>query len=561
MTGKLFKTCAIVMTVLWLIEPTTVVIHAAVSYRTIVLTGDAAPGTEPGAVFRHLEGPKLNSVGQVAFDGIIDGPGVNSSNSSGIWTGNTGSLSLVAREGESAPGTGAGVVFYDIGAFDIDGSGQVVFGSTLLGPEVDDDENTGFGIWSDTSGALALIARGGDPASYISPGAVLSSWREDLLYGFSHFGDPMLDEAGQTVFTSRLRGSGVNYDNDRVILLWSTDEGKLIPVARTGEPAHGMEPGVVYHILSFARVSSDSEQIIYLANLTGPSPGVTNSYGLFGGDIDSLRLIAMQGDSAPGTGTGTVFGREFLYPSALNRAGQTTFVNYLAGAGVNNTNHSGIWAGSPESLRLVALAGNAAPGTTQGVVFGEINVDLYLEVFRDPQLNDTGHVAFLGRLTGPGVDFTTDQGIWSDASGSLELIAREGSQAPGIEPGVLFGGMGNLLFTGTGQVAFICSLTGPGVNGTNNTGIWATDPDGVLTLIVRTGDTFDVNDDPLIDDFRIIRYASYGAGPSFNDLGHLAFNLEFTDGSEGIFVATIPEPGTVGMLVVGAGVMLRRRYC
>ena len=78
---------------------------------------------------------------------------------------------------------------------------------------------------------------------------------------------------------------------------------------------------------------------------------------------------------------------------------------------------------------------------------------------------------------------------------------------------------------------------------------------------------FDVNNDPLINDLRTIDRVSLtvgsggedGQGTSFNNAGQLAFWLSFTDGSEGIFVATIPEPASLVVLIVGTGLVLGKR--
>ena len=45
-------------------------------------------------------------------------------------------------------------------------------------------------------------------------------------------------------------------------------------------------------------------------------------------------------------------------------------------------------------------------------------------------LNDAGQTAFYSRLAGSGVDTSNDDGIWSERSGSLALVARSGNQAP-----------------------------------------------------------------------------------------------------------------------------------
>ena len=82
------------------------------------------------------------------------------------------------------------------------------------------------------------------------------------------------------------------------------------------------------------------------------------------------------------------------------------------------------------TFRTVALTGDPAPGTP-------LDVDFSL-FFGDPVIDGAGHSAFMARLTGPDVGATNDDGLWSEGSGSLALLAREGNQAPGLQPGVLF---------------------------------------------------------------------------------------------------------------------------
>ena len=95
---------------------------------------------------------------------------------------------------------------------------------------------------------------------------------------------------------------------------------------------------------------------------------------------------------------------------------------------------------------------------------------------------------------------------------------------------------------------------------------------GNLRLIVRQGDTIDVDDGPGID-LRTIRYLSVfssntgnddGRGSGFNDLGQLAFKATFTDGATGIFVsdrvAVIPEPSSLLLAgLVGVAFILSTR--
>src|SRR5207253_490978 len=98
-----------------------------------------------------------------------------------------------------------------------------------------------------------------------------------------------------------------------------------------------------------------------------------------------------------------------------------------------------------------------------------------------------GHTAFGGLLTGSGVDSTNSEGIWSEGTGTLSLVARGGMAAPGTVDGVTFGSsVGNPFsspsINAAGQTVFSARLTGSGVDSTNNKGIWATDINGILKL-------------------------------------------------------------------------------
>ena len=91
--------------------------------------------------------------------------------------------------------------------------------------------------------------------------------------------------------------------------------------------------------------------------------------------------------------------------------------------------------------------------------------------FYSPTFNGSGQVLLLAKLRGTGVDDTNNSGVFSDRSGTLSLIVREGDQAPGLAPGVRFGD-GILTFpersiNNAGKVTFTAHLTGPGVDNSN----------------------------------------------------------------------------------------------
>ncbi len=521
-------------------------VQGAVTYQTRALTGDAAPDTIAGVVYSNLFVPVINEAGQTAFKGTVTGPDVDSTNNIGFWSEGAGSLGLVARAGDAAPGTEPGVKYRDFISPVLNGSGRVAFQAMLTGPGVDLVSGTNDrGIWSEGSGSLGLVAREGDAAAGTEPGVV-----------YSFIGAPAFNDAGQTAFQSSVVGSGVGQG------IWSGSSGLPMLVARSGDAAPGAIPGRVFSGLTSPALNGTG-QTAFISGLTYPGMDGYGPFeqGIWLGDSGSLGLVALTGAAAPGTEPGTLFSD--FSGNVINGGGQVTFMGTLTGPGVNGTNHSGIWSGDPGSLGLVARTGDSAPGTVSGVTYSTFIDDSVV-------INGAGQTAFLGIVTGPGVDNTNDRGIWLEGSGSLDLFAREGDVAPGTELGVLFSGFdfsNKPVLNAVGQAAFLGSLTGPGVDNTNNRGIWATDTNGVLTLVARTGDLFDVNDDPLIDDLRTISLVSLivnsggqdGRPTSFNNAGQLALRIEFSDATAGIFVAIIPEPGTMVLVSVGLVVLMRSR--
>jgi hypothetical protein len=279
--------------------------------------------------------------------------------------------------------------------------------------------------------------------------------------------------------------------------------------------------------------------------------------------------------------------------SVLNDAGETAFIAGLTGSSVDPTNNSGVWSNRSGSMALVARSGDHAPGTPSGVNF--FNVDDAF-AFNNIALNNAGQTAFGAGLSGTGVDATNDSGIWSESSGSLTLVAREGGQALGAPSGVNYLRLGLPTLNNAGQTAFSSSLSdgrygvwlasfnslalvaildsfasSVALNdagqiaflaGDEGTEIWATDRTGALQLIARVNDPLEIAP----GDFRTIRTLKFvggfnGAGRprGFNNRGQLAFYAEFyrddprSNSGSGIFVSNrvaIPEPSTFAFITV-----------
>ncbi len=101
---KTFTTFATLLILLSAWHPT-----ADAALKTVALTGDIAPGTNNNFT-SFLSGPVLNNAGQTAFRGVLSG---STGTDRGIWSeGGGGGLALVARAGNTAPGTTDNFTFF-----------------------------------------------------------------------------------------------------------------------------------------------------------------------------------------------------------------------------------------------------------------------------------------------------------------------------------------------------------------------------------------------------------------------------------------------------------------
>ena len=104
---------------------------------------------------------------------------------------------------------------------------------------------------------------------------------------------------------------------------------------------------------------------------------------------------------------------------------------------------------------------------------------------------------------------------------------------------------------------FTSTLTGPGVTNLNNEGLWATDPNGDLSLIMRLGDQ--INLGALgIKTITAIGYVNdttaWGSNTDgLNDLGQISVQLQFNDATEALVLVQLPVPEPATWLLVGLG--------
>ena len=117
------------------------------------------------------------------------------------------------------------------------------------------------------------------------------------------------------------------------------------------------------------------------------------------------------------------------------------FYATIRGDRIDEYNDEGIWTNSSGRLQPVILDGMPAPGAGDNATFGPTGpidtifgqvVPNTFSVGGSDQLafNNKSHVAFSASFKNRGVDESNGLGIWSDRTGSLDVIVRDGDTVP-----------------------------------------------------------------------------------------------------------------------------------
>ena len=439
-----------------------------------VHSGDPAPGAGEGAVFASFGKPVINNAGEIAFCAGLardTGLGIDTTNDAGIWSGPPDALNLVAREGGPTPDLPTGVVFSTFCPPDynlrFDDSGLVGFPATLRGPGIDAGNDSAF--FAGSPGALRLVAREGDPVPGTEAGVVFGDLR---LVG------EQLRSGGPGEVWMRTKLVGTDGTNDTVFLGGAPGDLRLL--LREGDPAPGLGPDVRVGDLmqQFGLPVNLHPNAVgrYAAPIDGPISGSRAAAGIWVGDTnatqqvlarpsavnalpgleyrafshtsvdaagalaflatvnsagtnDSLVMVgapgaetvlAREGDPAPGTGV--AFGPLTLASAVqpeLSASGHVAFVAAVQGEGVTAENQRGVWLGRAGDLRLLARAGDPAPGTEPGVVFGNL-------VFSQPAINARGEAAMRAGIEGSAVGLGDNAGLWCGTPEDFALVVRKG---------------------------------------------------------------------------------------------------------------------------------------
>ncbi len=316
------------------------------------------------------------------------------------------------------------------------------------------------GVWKGTVDSMGLVAHAG---STVLPGT------GGVIAGFdrAHIADN-----GNAAFRARLAGEGIDRSNDSGV--WHSDDA-LSEVAVAGNAAP--DPGSTFQkIWIEGQVILADGEVLAIAQLDKEDGvSVADDSGIWSG---AAGLLLREGEDADGAGGDIAYGQLGRQLGA-NDAGGATFVSHLVGDGVTSANNTALFAGDlPGGLDVVAREGDAAPGGDEFDQFTD-----------DQSMNGGGAVLFSARLRGEAVTPDDNFGVYTDAGGSLVLVAREGDAAPGYQ-GEEFAEFDSLFICDDGTCYLRATVRGGAVepSSTEDSAIYAWTPGVGLELLVREGD-------------------------------------------------------------------------
>lgn len=446
--------------------------EGVVTIRTIAVSGDPAPGL-PGLTMAQVLDPRINELGRTIYQVRLAGTGVTTSNDGALISDRLGATSIVLRESDPAPGTSSTINGISTAAFNA--SGRIAVAAAITNAL--NTVPTSIGVFvEDQTGVLALLARD-DPAAspnyFTFPGLVgitgsgATAWSTPTVYGVPLVSQPLA--LGSVSVYPGSQPGGVRYDSStaapggglpagstlrigsalavnasgRVVFkaeagvvgtaastwrvgLFTDRAGPLERIALLGEQIPGAPTGQVWRDFSSDMLigpgGADAD-VVFVGRGTGG--GLVNGAdtGIYlstavGGSPQVVPLV-LSGQAVPGVSgaaIGEIHGR-------LNRdsAGTITFLASLRGQAPDVTplNNAAIAEVSRTgAVEILVREGEAAPGTSAGVVFG---------VLGEPRTNAAGRTAFTAYLRGPSVTGATRQALFATTrDGRVVKVARTG---------------------------------------------------------------------------------------------------------------------------------------
>ena len=450
------------------------VVFGQPTFQPIAFNGEQAPGFDPGVALSNFASSSLamSDNGNAVFRAFASGLG-----NVLFHVSPSGDVQPYLQENTQAPGLPADVNLSTIQVprAVVNDSGEVVFTGRLNGTGVTTLNNRHAIFAGDGSGFRA-VARG-DDAVPGSPTLALGSIYNDYT---------QFNNAGHAAFWCQLATPSLNG-----IIMSEGDGQGLRSVATKNQQVPGMPVGTTFQFFLGNTLNiDDAGRTSFISEIeldTG-----SHRYAVIREDESGVPMVVAQERAhIPGHPATSEFNEFGLFSPKANTAGDYALTTSITEDGVGS--HAVCVIRDEVGVSIVARQGDPAPGLPQGVTYGSFQDGATLFA-----LSNTGRVAFVARIDGPGVDLDNRYAIFAETgkSGPV-LIARNNDQAPGHPAGTHFESVTSITrirINDSNQIAFITTLS----DGTDSfKGLYATDEFGVLHHVVSEGDTIDLDPDPV----------------------------------------------------------------
>jgi hypothetical protein len=340
---------------------------------------------------------------------------------------------------------------------------------------------------------------------------------------FKGFHGSSLSSSGYATFRAPLREPTPNRFD--LYGIWSENEQGLNYVVAQDASLMGFKNGETVDRLDSWAFNDEGKVALGIryseASWPSSSPQYFGILSNVSGPLGPLAIAGQNLDPAHGiTFAGLPI---FDFVPVMNSSGDVGFIGIHNTNGVNvPSSNFGIWVHEDGSFRNVMREGTQPPATAVGTSFGELQTSI--------TMNDHGRVAFGAKLFSPGAPSPDSTAIFSEGSGSLQLLARTDAQAPTMPAGTVFSLLGADIFTSptinnAGHTAFWAGIRPAG--GSNKASIWS-DATGSLSPVAIQGDSAPGGDGGV---FGIIQT---GVGLSLNSTGKMTFTTIMQSGVGGV---------------------------
>lgn len=481
-------------------------VGAQVDVRAIAVTGWGVPGAG-GDTYGALGTPTINAVGTMVFKAGLSGAGEC------IMAGASATLWPAARAGDAPPSIAAS----QFTTFDqpvISNTGAVAFSASINGGDATFESNRV--VVCGPPGALSLMARTGTGA----PG----TFSGEVFYGFDTV---RLGAGGHLALYATLNGEFVDGTNNAGV--WSgATPATLVLAARSGDLVGAVIPGTLFTSVGIPSINAQGA-LALSGIIAGSGVSSTNDQVVFRGPPGALAVALREGAQAADAAAGVRYAA--LGVPGINAAGRIALAGSLRGTGVTAFSDTAAWTDAGGAWSQVVRAGDPATGVPNANI----------SIPGSPRINAHGRLVLLSALTGAGINPSSDLALWSNVGGALTLVAQKGAPAPGVGGGVVISGFGPFALNAQGLVVYRATLSGPGVDASNNTALFVWDALGTR-LVARTGTPIEVAGQartPATIGVLLDSGLQDGRACSLSERGVLALQASFTDGGSAILTASL----------------------